>query len=153
MTIMVIFLLIHPIQGNISETQFWSCLLPHSKSFIRYNSSLQEKCKFLNKHLSPSWPGIQRHFESVTTTAWPLLNSTLKSLLPVSFPPVQLFLSNLNVLCKLFNLKLRDFLLLLILKYWSWIKEIRLQFCSLPSVLWWWLKGGKKEGSWQLPYL
>ena len=38
---------------SISQTQFWSCPSPHSKSFIRYNSSLQEKSKFLNTTLKP----------------------------------------------------------------------------------------------------
>lgn len=91
-----------------------------------------------------------------------LLNSSL----PASFSPAQLFLSILKVLSQLFNLKFRDCLYFWFCNHgvhlnwtywfihnWSWIKEIRFQFCSFSSVLWWWLRGEKKEGSWQSLYL
>lgn len=136
---------------------FWNTILimplPHS------NSSLQEKSKFLNITLKfqlarDSKALLICHLHWITP---PILLKAL--LLPDSFSPVQLFLTTLKVLPQLFNLKFRDCLYFWFcnpgvhlnwtywfIHNWSWIKEIRFQFCSFSSVLWWWLRKKKRGG-------
>lgn len=147
---------IHKCQGNISETQFWSC-----HSLIQHpwmgNSSLQKESKFLNIILKSQLAKDSRVLLNLShhcITNPPFL---LKSLLSASISPVQLFLSIFNVLSQLFNLKLRDCLYFWFcnpgvhlngtywfIHNWSWIKEIGFQFCSFSSVLWWWLRKKRK---------
>lgn len=117
------------------------------------NSSLKKKSKFLNA--SPIWPGIQRHLNMSPPLHYPSL-ILWKPILPASFSPVPIVFihswcavsalhpQTLGCLCFWFSnpaVHLNE--TYWFIHNWSWIKEIRLQFCSLSSVLWWWLKGKK----------
>lgn len=117
MTIMVIF----SSNSSYSRKYFWNTILIMPAPYPIQNPSsgitqaYRKKSNSLTNLLKPQLTRDSKALWICYHTADHVLSSNSEIPPACLFPPVQLFLYILNVLSKLFNLKLRDCLLLLIL--------------------------------------